>query len=305
MVDRWCWGGYWVCLSSSRRRADLPYSAVYWVHVCSCVRRLPQSFIKGSTLKGQLNYSLLTGGGVGDVEEMVGMAMLLLSDAALHPIPHSDPPSEMRAPPCFWDSSINSSTPLRLLLWLGLKQMIVFCVCVLISVSLSWQRPSASAGDESAFHCFSLHAAHLGEVHPLLNPTFDPAPRLLDTLDLDQTTSEHNLLNVVLCPTITTTHRHTNWICSCFNTWASCANDVTSTHPVFWNIWLDEWEEATLALLRCDLCVYVSLPPSSRKCPLNCKVQCSAQRHCCFQAPSNISSHSLNCIFFKQNLYKM
>lgn len=73
-------------LSSSRRRADSPYSAVYRVRVCSCVRHQPQSFIKGSTLKGQLNYSFLTGGG-GVTEEMVGMAMLLLSDALLHPGP--------------------------------------------------------------------------------------------------------------------------------------------------------------------------------------------------------------------------
>lgn len=102
------------------------------------------------------------------------MAMLLLSDAPLHPTPHSVPPSAMRAPPCFRGSSIKSATPLRLSLRLGLQQMmglcVCACVCVLISLSLLLQRPGASAGDESALHCFSLHAAHLGEVHPLLNP---------------------------------------------------------------------------------------------------------------------------------------
>ena len=39
------------------------------------------------------------------------------------------------------------------------------CVCV-----VSPQRSSTSAGDEFAVHRGGLHAAHLGEVHPLLNP---------------------------------------------------------------------------------------------------------------------------------------
>lgn len=53
------------CVSPVKGGQTSAYSAVYRVCVCSCVRRRPQSFIKGSTLKGQLNYSLLTGGGGG------------------------------------------------------------------------------------------------------------------------------------------------------------------------------------------------------------------------------------------------
>lgn len=60
-ADQWCCGDYWVHLGSSWRRADSPYSGVYRVRVCCCVQGRPQSFIKGSTPKGQLNYSLLTG----------------------------------------------------------------------------------------------------------------------------------------------------------------------------------------------------------------------------------------------------
>lgn len=105
MDDRWCCGDYWVCLSSSQRRADLPYSAVYWVHVCFRVRRQTQSFIKGSTLKGQLNYSLLTGRRRrkrrGAAEEMVGMEMLLLSNAPRAPLPALTPSLRDESPSLF------------------------------------------------------------------------------------------------------------------------------------------------------------------------------------------------------------
>jgi len=73
----------------------------------------PQSFIKGFTLKGQLNYSLLSARGGGKWEDMVGMAMLLLSNAPhhhhrlplpslLHPLPAS------RAPPGWKSSSMET-----------------------------------------------------------------------------------------------------------------------------------------------------------------------------------------------------
>ena len=140
-VDRWCRAGYWVRLSSSRRRADLPYSAVYRVHVCFCVRRQPQSFIKGSTLKGQLNYSLLTGGmggGGGGARKWLAWKCCYLAMCPLYcpppPSPaHSHPPWEMRVPPRFRGSSIKSATPPRLSLGSGSPQImgfsVVSCVC--------------------------------------------------------------------------------------------------------------------------------------------------------------------------------
>ncbi|KAG7242045.1 hypothetical protein INR49_024091 [Caranx melampygus] len=113
----------------------------------------PQSFIKGSTLKGQLNYSLLTGE-EGAAEEMVGMAMLLLSNAPHHPFPPLSPSLTDESPSLFpklINKISHSTKTLTLVGW-----------------------PGASAGDESALHRFSLHATHLGEVYPLLRPTLDP-----------------------------------------------------------------------------------------------------------------------------------
>ncbi|MED6295266.1 hypothetical protein CHARACLAT_029902 [Characodon lateralis] len=89
-------------LSSSRRRAASPYSGVYRVRVCSCVRHQPQSFIKGSTLKGQLNYSLLTGGKEGRRKKGLAWQCCYLAVRPMaHPSLLSEPPSEMRPPPRF------------------------------------------------------------------------------------------------------------------------------------------------------------------------------------------------------------
>lgn len=118
-------------LSSSRRRAESPYSVVYRVRVCSCVRCRPQSFIKGSTLKGQLNYSLLTGGRRGPLKRWLAWQCCYLAMRLSTPTPTPVPPSEMRAPPRFRSSSIKSATPIRLSLWSGLQQMMGFlCLCV-------------------------------------------------------------------------------------------------------------------------------------------------------------------------------
>lgn len=59
---------------------------IYRVRVCSCVRCRPQSFIKGSTLKGQLNYSLLTGGGGGSGGDG-WHGNVATRNASLHPTP--------------------------------------------------------------------------------------------------------------------------------------------------------------------------------------------------------------------------
>lgn len=86
-------------------------------------------------------------------------------------------------------------------------------VCVLISISLLlWQWACASAGDEPALHRFSLHAAHLGEVHTLLIlhlMTFDPVIWLLNTLELDQTRIEQLYAHSsIFFPSLLQTHTH-------------------------------------------------------------------------------------------------
>lgn len=88
-------------------------------------------------------------------------------------------------------------------------------VCVLISISLLlWQWACASAGDEPALHRFSLHAAHLGEVHTLLIlhlMTFDPVIWLLNTLELDQTRIEQLYAHSsIFFPSLLQTHTHTH-----------------------------------------------------------------------------------------------
>lgn len=103
-------------------------------------------------------------------------------------------------------------------------------VCVLISISLLlWQWACASAGDEPALHRFSLHAAHLGEVHTLLIlhlMTFDPVIWLLNTLELDQTRIEQlyahsSIFFPSLLQTHTHTHPYTGLVCILQTTWSS------------------------------------------------------------------------------------
>lgn len=110
-VDRWCCGGYWVRLFSSQSRAAPPYSVVYRVHVCSAL----DASLKASLKDPLWKVNSITASWQeeeGPTEETVGMAMLLLSDAALHPA--NTPPSQTRAPPRFRSPSIKSAIPLRL-----------------------------------------------------------------------------------------------------------------------------------------------------------------------------------------------
>lgn len=115
----------------------------------------------------------------------------------------------MRAPSLFLKliNKISLSAKTRTLVRVTAKCV---CVCLVINHCLIvvWQRSGARAGDEPAFHRVSLHASHLGEVHPLLsNPglmTFDPAPQFLNSLDLDQTTNEPPYPPHVLFSAVTT-----------------------------------------------------------------------------------------------------
>lgn len=131
-VDRWCCGGYWVRLFSSQSRADPPYSVVYRVHVCSAL----DASLKASLKDPLWKVNSITASWQeeeGTAEETVGMAMLLLSDAALHPA--NTPPSQTRAPPFFFFFSkrINKISRSVETLW-GYGEMMRFwarvCVCV-------------------------------------------------------------------------------------------------------------------------------------------------------------------------------
>lgn len=127
--------------------------------------------------------------------------------------------------------------------------------------------------------CFSLlrfSCCTSGGSTPALKPhlmTSDPAPRLLNTLDLDQKTSEQNSISLVLLPSINTTHKlemqqfqYMTYMCKKCYFYPSCVL----------RIWSDEWEEATLALLRCE--IYVCVHSSKQQHvspPLQGSVQCS------------------------------
>lgn len=126
-VDQWCCGGYWVHLFSSRSRADPPYSVVYRVHVCSALDASLKASLKDPLWKvNSITASWQEEEGA--TEETVGMAMLLLSDAALHP--DNTPPSEMRAPPFFQSSSIKSGRSAETL-W-GYREMMRFWACLFV-----------------------------------------------------------------------------------------------------------------------------------------------------------------------------
>lgn len=96
------------------------------------------------------------------------------------------------------------------------------CVCLFVrlcgwSICLFlWQRPCASAGDESALHCISLHVAHLGEVHPLLGPTWWPLTLRLGFLThwiWTKRQTDSDLIAIFpLHHHHYNTRRHTNWI---------------------------------------------------------------------------------------------
>ena len=124
-VDRWCCGGYWVRLFSRQSRADPPYSVVYRVHVYSALDASPKASLK-DPLRKVNSITASWQEEEGPSEEMVGMAMLLLSNAVLHPA--NTPPSEARAPPCFRSPSIKSAIPLRLFGVTG--EMMRFWVCL-------------------------------------------------------------------------------------------------------------------------------------------------------------------------------
>lgn len=159
---------------------------------CVFVVRLPQSFIKGSTLKGQLNYSLLTGGGEGGGPLKRRLAWQCCYLAMLTP---TLPPLLNDESRSLFPKLINKrASPLTLCM--DLQQTIPFfgclccrsihasfCLSLLCVCVCAVQGPSTSVGDESALHRFSLHAAHLGEVHPLLRASSSPLTLLLGFLN--------------------------------------------------------------------------------------------------------------------------
>lgn len=142
LVDQWCCGGYWVRLSSSRRRARSPYTVLYiecmFVPVLDAglkaslkdplwkVNSITAFWQRGEEREGRWGEG-------GLMRRGLAWQCFYLAMRSSTPTPHSEPPSEMRAPSLFLKliNKISLSAKTRTLVRVTAK-----CVCVCVRIWL-------------------------------------------------------------------------------------------------------------------------------------------------------------------------